>query len=131
MQDDDYLARLVSEKSAYRDCAKVHDLPQIFHYWSNKYVRPKLEALGFSTPNEMFLKYLEEQCKLGMHDAQRFASIGSGNCDLEIALASQLRSRGWSGFVVDCLDLNAAMLERGRAAAVKGGVEEHINFVNA
>jgi SAM-dependent methyltransferase len=121
----------VAEKGVYNDCVKVHDLPEIFHYWSNKHVRPKLEALGFSAPNEMFRKYLEEQCRLGKHDAQRFASIGAGNCDLEIALASHLRAQGWSGFVIDCIDLNAAMLERGRAAAAKEGVEEQINFVNA
>ncbi len=69
MQDDSYGARVAAEKGVYEDCVTVHDLPKIFHYWSNKYVRPKLEALGFSTPNEMFRKYLEEQCKLRKHDA--------------------------------------------------------------
>src|SRR6266849_2532766 len=43
-----YGTRIAAEKDIYRDCLEVHSLPEIFHYWSNRYVRPKLEALGFS-----------------------------------------------------------------------------------
>jgi len=32
----------------------VHALPGIFHYWSDKYLRPKLEAFGFSNPDQFF-----------------------------------------------------------------------------
>ena len=53
-QDESYRARVAAEKGVYEGCVKVHDLPPIFHYWSNKYIRPKLEAFGFSTPNDMF-----------------------------------------------------------------------------
>jgi hypothetical protein len=63
---------------------EVHELPDIFHYWSNRYMRPQLEAFGFSSPDGMFRKYLVEQCQARKNDAKRFLSIGSGNCDLEI-----------------------------------------------
>jgi SAM-dependent methyltransferase len=130
-QDEKYRARVAVEKGIYEDCVKVHDLPPIFHYWSNKYIRPKLEAFGFSTPNDMFKKYLSEQAKRRPQEALRFASIGAGNCDLEIALASYLRAQGQSDFVIDCLELNPTMLERGRAAAAGEGVGEHIQLVEA
>jgi len=130
-QNESYRARVAAEKGIYEDCLKVHDLPQIFHYWSNKYIRPKLEAFGFSTPNEMFKKYLLEQAKRRPQDALRFASIGAGNCDLEVALASHLVLQGRSDFVIDCLELNPAMIERGRAAAASQGVERQIHFVEA
>ena len=130
-QDESYRARVAAEKGIYEDCLKVHDLPQIFHYWSNKYIRPKLEAFGFSTPNDMFKKYLLEQAQRRPQVALRLASIGAGNCDLEIALASYLRAQGISAFVIDCLELNPTMLERGRAAAASEGVEEHIQLVEA
>ena len=82
-----YGARIAAEKDIYRDCLEVHSLPEIFHYWSKQYVRPKLEALGFSSPVGMFIKYLAEQCQARKNDAKRFVSIGSGNCDLESTLA--------------------------------------------
>lgn len=128
-QDERYRARVAAEKGIYEDCVKVHDLPQIFHYWSNKYIRPKLEAFGFSTPNDMFKKYLLEQAKRRPQEPLRFASIGAGNCDLEISLASYLRAQSLSEFVIDCLELNPAMLERGHAAAASAGVEEQIRLV--
>jgi SAM-dependent methyltransferase len=130
-EDENYHARLKAEKGIYEDCLKVHDLPPIFHYWSNKYIRPKLEAFGFSTPNDMFKKYLAAQCERRPHEALRFASIGAGNCDLEINLALHLRSRGRSNFVIDCLELNPTMLERGCAAAAHEGVAEQIHAVEA
>jgi SAM-dependent methyltransferase len=129
MQSDDYQARVAAEKIAYRDCLNVHELPEIFHYWSDRYLRPKLEAFGFCSPDEMFKKYLEELCERHKGDAKHFASMGSGNCDLEIRVASHLRSKGHADFVIDCLDLNGTMLERGWAAAAKGGVSGHIHCV--
>lgn len=131
MQDESYLARLRAEESVYKDCARVHNLPAIFHYWSNRYIRPKLESFGFIGPNEMFRRYLAEQCDRRKNDGLRFASIGSGNCDLEVQVAVHLRAIGHSDFVIDCLDLNTTMLERGRSAASREGVAGHLNFIQA
>ena len=92
-------------------------------------MRPQLEALGFNSPNDMFRKYVGEHCERAKSSPARFVSIGSGNCDLEISLASQFRSSGHVDFIIDCLDLNSAMLERGRIAAAEKGLTGYINFV--
>jgi SAM-dependent methyltransferase len=127
----DYATRVTNETRLYRDLVEIHGLPEIFHYWSNRYVRPKLEAFGFSTPEQMFRKYIVEQCLRHQERPKRFVSLGSGNCDLEIGLARELRTQGHSDFVIDCIDLNGTMLERGRSAAASHGVEAHLNFVQA
>ena len=126
-----YRARVAAETGIYKDCVDVHELPPVFHYWSNKHLRPKLEAFGFSAPNDMFRQYLLAQAQRRPRGALRFASIGAGNCDLEIALASSLRDQGHADFVIDCLELNPTMLERGRAGAAGQGVAEHIRLVPA
>jgi SAM-dependent methyltransferase len=126
-----YEASLEEEKRLYENCAYVHNLPDIFHYWSNRHVRPKLEQFGFGSPNEMFRKYLVEQCQTRRTATKRFVSIGSGNCDLEIDLGLHLRATGHTDFVIDCLDLNPAMLERGRVAAAQQGIANHLNFIEA
>jgi SAM-dependent methyltransferase len=128
---NDYAARLAAEARHYRDDIDVHSLPGIFHYWSNRYVRPKLEAFGFSNPEAMFRKYLGEQFERHQNQAKRFVSFGSGNCNMEIDLALDLRARGQSDFVIDCVDLNQSMLERGRASAAQREVVSHLNFVQA
>jgi len=129
IRNEGYRARLQAEESTYRDCAKVHDLPAIFHYWSERYLRPKVEPFGFNSPNGMFCRYLAEQCDRRRNGLLRFASIGSGNCDLEIELAVNLRAFGHSNFVIGCLDLNASMLKRGRDAGVAEGVADLLCFV--
>ncbi len=73
----------------------------------------------------MFAKELDKHCGAG---GMRFVSLGSGNCDLEVELARYLKERGRS-FTLECLDLNPAMLERGRRAAEAAGVVEHLRFV--
>ena len=128
---NDYAARLAAEARHYRDDIDVHSLPGIFHYWSNRYVRPKLEAFGFSNPEAMFRKYLGEQFERHQNQAKRFVSFGSGNCNMEIDLALDLRAQGHSDFVIDCVDLNQSMLERGRASAAEREVIAHVNFVQA
>jgi hypothetical protein len=97
-----YTARCAKERANYRDCLDVHDLPGIFHYWSNRYLRPKLEAFGFSTPHAMFLKYAGRHFHNGSAGG-RVASIGAGNCQLEIELASHLIANGSRDFTRACL----------------------------
>jgi SAM-dependent methyltransferase len=126
---DAYIRRLASEQTIYRECLEIHRLPDIFHYWSNRYVKPKLESFGFNSPDEMFRKFLSEHRQQRIGQQCRFVSVGSGNCDLEVNLAVQLRSTQDSDFLIDCLDLNPAMLERGRLAAREADVDRYLNFV--
>jgi SAM-dependent methyltransferase len=128
---NDYAARLAAEDRLYRDDIDVHSLPEIFHYWSNRYIRPKLEAFGFSTPEGMFRKYLDEQFERDPSRPKRFVSFGSGNCNMEIQLAVDFRADGHSHFVIDCVDLNSTMLQRGRVSAAEREVTANLNFVQA
>lgn len=129
MDSGDYQARLEAETRNYADCVNVEDLPPIFHYWSNRHLRPQLERYGFSSPRGMIRAYVDKQRARAPDRPLRFVSIGSGNGELEIDLAAHLRSTGHPEFVIDCLDWNAAMLERARVAAAQNGVEPHINLV--
>jgi SAM-dependent methyltransferase len=123
-----YNVALEQERRIYDSCVDVHHLPKIFHYWSHRYLRPKLRPYGFDDPNAMFKKYLEERCRNSPDEQLRFVSLGSGNCDLEIEIALHLRARGLTGFTIECLDLNTVMLERGRVGAAKAGIDSQMRF---
>ena len=125
-----YEARLRAERATYDGCVDVHALPQIFHYWSNKYLRPKLEAFGFSNPDEFFAVHIREAQSAAGRPIS-VASLGSGNGDTEVRVAKWLVDRGVHDFRIDCYDLNPTMLERGRADAAASGVSEHIHGVVA
>lgn len=128
-QDRDYAARLTAETLVYKDVVDINVLPEIFHYWSNKYLRPMIEEYGFSNPDQFFAKYLAEGAHACGDRQPRFVSIGAGNCDTEVRVAKLLREMGLDGFTIECLDMNPHMLERGREMAAQEGVSELLEFV--
>src|SRR5688572_32900382 len=81
-----YSGRVRQELSTYNEKTDVHDLPQIFHYVSNKYWRPRFEALGIRGINEFYADYI---CALSAQRGRRIdvCSVGAGNCDTEVAIA--------------------------------------------
>ncbi len=123
-----YAYRWLAEWWIYRSCTCVHDLPPIFHYWSNRYLRPKFENLGFSGPDQFFEMYLADHCRAHPGRTLAVLSIGAGNCDLEVELARRLTDAGLHNFHVNCLDLNRAMLARGRKLAAESGLEKRFRF---
>ncbi|MEO6295657.1 MAG: class I SAM-dependent methyltransferase [Dokdonella sp.] len=125
----DYASRIAAEREIFADQVEVHDLPGIFHYWSNKYLRPKLELAGFSHPDAFFANYLERACADAGSSPARFASLGCGNADTEVRVAAMLLERGVRDFTIDCIDINEAMLERGRQLAKDAGVSAQIRTV--
>jgi len=129
IDDPAYTKRLAEETAIFADQQEVHDLPAIFHYWSNRYLRPQLESFGFSNPDEFFVHYLTAAHAeaRGANRPARFASLGCGNCDTEVRVASMLVARGIDTFTIDCVDINDTMLARGRQLAAEAGVSAQID----
>ena len=121
----DYRWRSWMERLVFSRCQVVHDLPPIFHYWSNRYLRPKLEALGVADPDQFFLRHLE-RCYDAAEGQRRFVSIGAGSCDLEMRLAIALRASGRDRFVIDGLDLNRSLIAHGVERVSAAGLTTHV-----
>jgi SAM-dependent methyltransferase len=126
---------VLQELEIFNPQLDIHNLPPVHHYWANRHLRPGLEACGFSTPGDFFLKRLQLQASRRAGPC-RFLSLGTGNCDLEISLAVNLL-RGGDGnsccteFTLECIDLNRAMLDRAKSAAELAGVAPHLEFTAA
>ena len=125
--DENYQRRMEAEQRCYAGCENVHLLPPIFHYWSNRYVRPRFEVHGFTTPEEMFQKLLTRRYDVASSGTRRFLSLGSGNCDLELQLALSLLGGGRGQFVIDCIEINEEMILRGRTGAASVGVSDRLH----
>ncbi len=123
-----YEQRIAREQEFFNDCTNVHELPQIFHYWSNKYLLPKHKPFGINDPEHFFFVYSERICRKNAGQHTRIVSIGSGNCDMEALLAQRLVESGCIDFTLECVDINQKMLDRGRDHAQKANVEKHLVF---
>ncbi len=130
-----YDKRIRNETNRFDQIEEVNELPPIFHYWSNRYLRPQLEEVGFSHPDGFFAHYAKRALKLQQVKVQqrsaRILSIGSGNCDTEVRLAKTLQNQGFHDFFIDCMDINQTMFARGLKLAEAEGVARHLEFLKA
>ncbi len=121
--------RLRSELARFSSELNVHDLPDIFHYWSNKHLKPLLEEHGISHPDDLFVQHMFNSASSCEEERPVFLSIGSGNCDTEVRIVKRLKNMGLHSFRIECLELNPAMLQRGHDEAVQENVIEHMSFI--
>jgi SAM-dependent methyltransferase len=124
-----YDARLAAETRIYKDVPDIHILPRISHYWSHKYLRPMLEEYGINNFDHFFAKYLVESAKACGNDKPAFISIGAGNCETEVRVAKLIRDSGYTDFVIECLEMNPSMLQRGRELGESEGVAQNLEFI--
>lgn len=120
--------RLAREIEVYEDVEDVHDLPPIYHYWSNRYLVPILKDCGIRGINEFFLDPIAKACRRRPEKRVDIASIGAGNGDVEVWLALKLQETGLTNFRFRCLELNPKMIERGRAQALSQNLRPFVEF---
>ena len=102
-RDRIYQEKLAREIENYRAVENAHDLPQIFHYWSNKYLVRKYRQFEFSNPKDFYRLYTSQACQKHKEKRFCFVSIGSGNCDTEIEILEGLWAAGTRNFVLGVL----------------------------
>ncbi len=127
--DSAYETRIQQELKTYEKQANVHELPDIFHYWSNKYLAPIFQEAGFKTIAEFFSSNLLASVKRTGSARASFVSVGAGNCDLEVAVAKNLSNAGLFNFTIECIEINPVMLERGIELASENGLSNNMRFV--
>jgi len=132
VQADDkvYQCKIEQELAYYREVENVHDLPEIFHYWSNRYLLPMLQTAGFDNSGQFYLQRLSDACRKKAADTCSFVSVGAGNCDIEITLARKLVDAELCNFSFECVELNPHMVARGQSLAQEQGVTDYMRFSN-
>ncbi len=119
--------RAAAETLAYRLTPQIHALPPVFHYWSNRYLLPQFQALGFASPEDFYLQRLREEAARRA-GSLRCLSLASGRCEIEIGLVAALRETGIAAHFT-CIDFNAGLLADAREAAKRAGVADCLDFV--
>jgi SAM-dependent methyltransferase len=125
----EYEARKKKELEHFRKVESRPKMAPIQTYWAQRYLRPKLRAVGIDSIRNFHLDPIAALCKERPAEVIEVVSVGAGNCEQEVLLAANLRARKIENFRVDCLDINAEMLDRGRKNAEERGVIRNLGFV--
>ncbi|MEN1926664.1 class I SAM-dependent methyltransferase [Luteimonas sp. MJ293] len=120
--------RNLAEQVAFRITPQYQGdtLPPIFHYWSSRYVLPRLRRLGVGRPEDLYLAETIK-CAEMLDRPISVASFGSGACELELSLAATLRGKGIAA-TVECIDFNSSLIRRGEDKARLLGLSDLMRF---
>ncbi len=109
-------------------------IPPMFSYWANKYLSPRLiEVFGDPRINFIFASEINKAYKRSNNKNStgnspfRILSLGSGDCSTEIEIVKHLLDFGCTIEFV-CTDLNPAVSDFAKDAAMKSGVDRHMTF---
>ena len=126
---DDYNEMVTRELEIYKNNKNISaDLPDIFHYWSNKYLKNMYSVIDNKIHGTIsFYSYYIK--KLAYKETVYIASFGCGNCNVEMDIAKFLLKDGVSNFEFHCIDINKDMLKRGEEACKKQHLFDKFKFI--
>jgi SAM-dependent methyltransferase len=123
----DYETRLRQQQEQNKTGADIHALPEIFHYWSSRYVAPCIQhVFGTHSITEIYARPLACMFDGAMARTRKFVSIGSGDCSEEIRIAKRLLELGHSNFVIIGLEVAKNLIDEANAAIPREGLAKHV-----
>jgi SAM-dependent methyltransferase len=130
MADAGYEQRIAAQIEQYAQTTDMHDLPQVFHFWSNNYLRPCVEQVFEAVSiHDVFANAFCDCHRPGESNA--ILSIGSGDGSIEIAVARALLDRGVSDFKFVCAELSPILLANMRQKVSEAHLASHFEAVEA
>jgi SAM-dependent methyltransferase len=131
MAGADYQAQVAHQIAQYA-AEKIHDLPPIYQYWSNTYLRPRLNSvLGVDTVPGFYEEHIRQRAARTPHQVARILSIGAGDAELEVQIAQQLLSNGLGKFRLECLELSPILIDRANQRIHEAGLGAHVTMVQS
>ena len=119
--------RIAQEISFFKDM-DLNALPAIYSYWSNKYLTELLnEAYDSFDLFGVFARELGESVRTTGNPT--IVSIGSGDAEVECAIAARMLDLGYTDFCFECLELSTFLIDRARERVAGTRLEAHLRFV--
>jgi SAM-dependent methyltransferase len=131
MPNTDYEARVADQIAQY-SASKIHDHPPIYQYWSNTYIRPRLNAvIGVDTVPGFYVEHIRQRAARNAHQLVRILSIGAGDAEMEVQIAQQLLASGLGTFRLEGLELSPILIDRAKQRIHEAGLDAHITMVQS
>lgn len=110
MDETAYFDRIGREIDVFASNEDIHALPEMFHYWSNRYVAPgAVEVFGQPSIANVYASAIRMAAPDG---GARVISIGCGYGDTEFSVARELLAGGYKDFTILCVDLSPVLIGR-------------------
>ncbi len=122
-----YASRLASQIEQYRAVENIHELPAIFHYWSNRHLRPRMNRIFESDSIPEFYARPFLAASAACAKRPRFLSLGAGDCSTEIEVARKLIEMGLEDFEMVCLEVSPHLIKRAEAALEAAGLSGRVS----
>lgn len=120
-----YQDQVKAQIKQYANMGALWKLPPIYRYWMKTHIRPRLDQImGCSEPEDFHLHYINSVPGKNL----KILSVGSGDCNLEIRLARELKKAGKRSFTIECLELSNIRLARAQKSAKREGVVNNLIF---
>lgn len=131
MTNREYQARVARQIAQYAT-EPIHDAPPIYEYWSNTYLRPKLNAVfGVDSMTAFYAEHILQRVAVTPEPITRILSIGAGDAELEVEVAQYLFSRGMATFRLECLELSPVLIERANRRISDAAVSSHVSVIQS
>lgn len=112
MDNTSYEAKVTKEIEWFA-ASKIHDLPPIYDYWADTYIRPRLSSvLGVETIQAFYIDHVLERARDARGSDVHILSLGAGDAELEVQIAQGLLSKGMDRFMLHCLELSPVLIGR-------------------
>jgi len=123
---DDYTRRVEQQKKQYADKSKLKGLPDTYRYWTPRYLVPKVkEVFGESSFYDVYAKSFMDAAQRGRG---KILSIGSGDGQIEVAIAENMIRRGFRSFTILATELADVRLDRARKLVADKGLADYFEF---
>jgi SAM-dependent methyltransferase len=124
---DEYERRLPEQQAQYTTGAEIHDLPEIYFYWENRYVVPYMrQVFGANSAIEIYVLALAKLLERDRARKYKFVSVGSGDCSQEIKIAKRLLELGHANFAIMGLEVAEHLIVEAKAAIGREGLSKQI-----
>ena len=125
MSISDYSTRAEAQIRQYEAQPEIHDLPAIFHLWSNSFLTLRMRSVFGTSDTAAFYAgfILESFERTGI---RRVLSVGAGDASIEISAANAVRARGAGAFRIDCLELSPVLVERAEHSIRQNGLAQEV-----
>ena len=126
----DYQLRIQSQIKQYeREGSLRPPQPETAVYYTKHFLQKRFHDV-FGVNNHIEFYYQPFATSIRSTGSKHVASIGSGECDLELLVAQGLLKSGISEFVIHCLELSPILTDRAKIKTKEAGLEDRFAFHN-
>ena len=126
-ENKDYEKRVSGERRHFEGLANFSALPEIVNWWSSKYLAPRIQQLlGYSGGHTFYLNPI--LAAAAKNKRVTVASIGSGDGEVENALAKLLHEKNIRNVKIVGFELSSELVSKAKNKANALGVSKTVSF---